>query len=58
MRRARSDPKTFDLTYPCPVCGYKIPPREILHVDGQNIRCPQCGKNVPYLPAKNCPKTS
>lgn len=26
MRRQRVDPTSFDLTHPCPACGYKIPP--------------------------------
>src|SRR5271156_5998639 len=25
-RRSRIDPQSFDLTTPCPLCGYKIPP--------------------------------
>jgi predicted RNA-binding Zn-ribbon protein involved in translation (DUF1610 family) len=50
MRRGRRvDPKTFDLTHPCPVCGYKIPPNELLRVDGTNIRCPKCGAETPYI---------
>jgi transposase len=52
MRRSRVDPKSFDLTHTCPACGYKIPPRELLHVDGVNIRCPRCEAETPYLTHK------
>lgn len=31
LSRTRTDPRSFDLTHPCPVCGYKIPPRELFH---------------------------
>jgi hypothetical protein len=58
MRRAKVDATKFDLTFPCPICQYRIPPSELRHVDGEHIRCPKCGKDVPYLPAENCPKTS
>jgi hypothetical protein len=46
MRRKKPDPSTYDLTHPCPLCGYKIPPGEILHIDGEHILCPKCGKGI------------
>jgi predicted RNA-binding Zn-ribbon protein involved in translation (DUF1610 family) len=52
MRRQKVDPKAFDLTCPCPGCGYKIPPAEILRVDGENIRCPKCGLDFLYITRK------
>lgn len=48
MPRKRSDPLSFDLTHQCPLCGYKIPPSELIHVDGENILCPACWKESPY----------
>jgi DNA-directed RNA polymerase subunit RPC12/RpoP len=52
MRRSRRiDPKSFDLTTECPECHYKIPPSELLHVDGERIRCPHCKQDV-LLPTK------
>jgi len=48
MRRTRTDPKTFDLTFPCPHCGYKIPPREIVLTDGEHVKCPKCGEESAY----------
>lgn len=48
MRRKRSDPKTFDLTHPCPLCGYKIPPSELIHTNGEHVRCPKCGQESGY----------
>ena len=53
MRRTRTDPKSFDLTHPCPVCGYKIPPAEILHIDGTHICCPRCKSETEYPAQKS-----
>jgi DNA-directed RNA polymerase subunit RPC12/RpoP len=58
MRRGRRvDPSSFDLRHACPACGYKIPPNELLHVDGDNIRCPKCGVETKYITGKP-PSTS
>jgi predicted RNA-binding Zn-ribbon protein involved in translation (DUF1610 family) len=51
MRRKRTGPKTFDLTHLCPICGYKIPPSELVHTDGVHIKCPKCGQESVYGPA-------
>jgi hypothetical protein len=41
MRRSRRiDPKSFDLTTPCPECGYKTPPNEMMRLDNERMRCP------------------
>jgi predicted RNA-binding Zn-ribbon protein involved in translation (DUF1610 family) len=48
MRRKRPDIKKYDFTFPCQHCGYKIPPRELLHVDGEHIKCPKCGQLSVY----------
>ena len=48
MRRAKPDPTKFDLTFPCPECGYRIKPSELLRVDGEKVRCPACKKDVLY----------
>ena len=50
MRRTdpRFDPSTMDLSHPCPQCGYKIPPAEIMHVDSWQIMCPRCQAAIPY----------
>jgi DNA-directed RNA polymerase subunit RPC12/RpoP len=50
-RNRRIDPKTFDLTTPCPECGYKIPPNELLRIDGERMRCPACKRDV-LIPQK------
>jgi endogenous inhibitor of DNA gyrase (YacG/DUF329 family) len=45
MRRSpRIDPRSFDLTTPCPVCGYAIPPAELLRVGWHLVQCPACYK--------------
>jgi len=49
MRRTRTDPKTFDLTFPCSHCGYKIPPSEFRLIDAEHVRCPQCGNESVYV---------
>jgi predicted Zn finger-like uncharacterized protein len=53
MRRPRPDPTKFDLTFRCPECGYKIKPSEIRFVDGEHVKCPQCGKLTLYIPKKS-----
>jgi DNA-directed RNA polymerase subunit RPC12/RpoP len=35
----------FDLTIRCTHCDYRIPPAELLRIDGEHIRCPKCGKD-------------
>lgn len=41
------------LTCPCPHgCGHRIPPAELLHVDGVNVRCPKCHLDTPYITGK------
>lgn len=43
MRHSRHiDPKTLDLTTPCPLCGYRIPPAEIMRVGNHLANCPRC----------------
>jgi hypothetical protein len=34
----------FDLSQPCPLCGYKIQPRELVRLASQQIKCPGCGE--------------
>ena len=38
----RADPKSRDRTTPCPWCGYRIPPDEILRVSYNLVNCPKC----------------
>ena len=53
MRRSgKIDLSKFDLTAPCPACGYRIPPSELLHVDGIHIRCPKCKAEFVYITRK------
>lgn len=53
MRRARRpDPHSFDLTTPCLLCGYRIPPNEILRTGWSLIRCPSCGLDFDSMPEK------
>ena len=28
----------------CPLCGYSIPPSEMMRVSMDRMRCPKCGK--------------
>ena len=49
MRRPKIDIGKYDFTFPCAHCGYKIPPRELLRVDGEHVRCPKCGKDSQYI---------
>jgi phage FluMu protein Com len=40
--RAAQILKVFDLTLTCALCGYVIPPNELLHVGWHDIKCPAC----------------
>ncbi len=54
MQRRRIDPRSFDLSYLCPHCGYKIPPAELVRTDGEHIKCPRCGQeHVPVPKGKH-----
>ena len=44
---------SYDFNTPCMHCGYRIPPRELLPVDGERVKCPQCGKLTLYIPKKS-----
>jgi|SRR5450631_1561595 predicted RNA-binding Zn-ribbon protein involved in translation (DUF1610 family) len=52
MRKSRVAPKSFYPTHTCPACGYKIQLKDLLRVDGVNIRCPVCEAETPYLQHK------
>ena len=32
----------FDFSVPCPLCGYKIQPNELMRLASHIIRCPKC----------------
>jgi predicted RNA-binding Zn-ribbon protein involved in translation (DUF1610 family) len=32
----------FDFSLPCPLCGYKIQPNELMRLESHIIRCPKC----------------
>jgi uncharacterized Zn finger protein len=34
----------FDFAVPCPVCGYRIQPKELMRLASHIIRCPKCGE--------------
>ena len=33
----------FDFSLPCPLCGYKIQPNELMRLASHIIKCPKCG---------------
>jgi hypothetical protein len=39
-----------DLATICTACQYPIPPSEIVHVDGERLRCPKC--EAEFVPAR------
>ncbi|WP_158750268.1 hypothetical protein [Acidobacterium sp. S8] len=49
--RNRVDPKSFDLSTTCPECGYKVQPHELLRIDSERMRCPNCKQDV-VIPMK------
>jgi len=34
----------FDFSLPCPACGYKIQPNELLRLASHTVKCPRCGQ--------------
>jgi len=52
MAKPRFD---FDLTTPCTLCGYKIPPIELLRTGWYTVKCPKCEKEFSLPePPKGC----
>jgi hypothetical protein len=45
-RNRRVDPKSFELTTECPDCHYKVPPAELMLLDSDHMRCPNCKQDV------------
>jgi predicted Zn finger-like uncharacterized protein len=41
--RFKGVPK-FDFSLPCPACGYKIQPSELLRLASHTVKCPRCGQ--------------
>ena len=48
MPRRTRRPGTYDTGIDCPHCGYHLPAREMLMVDGSHIQCSQCKKLIEY----------
>jgi len=48
----------FDLSLPCPVCGYKIQPNELVRLASHIIKCPHCGDVFNELAGKKPLSTS
>jgi uncharacterized Zn finger protein len=34
---------SFDFSLPCPMCGHKIQPNELVRLASHMIKCPRCG---------------
>jgi uncharacterized Zn finger protein len=48
----------FDLSLPCPSCGYKIQPNELVRLASHLIQCPNCGGVFDELGKKKPQSTS
>jgi uncharacterized Zn finger protein len=33
----------FDFSLPCPLCSYKIQPKELMRLASHIVKCPKCG---------------
>jgi Zn-finger nucleic acid-binding protein len=33
----------FDFSLPCPLCGYKIQPNDLMRLASHIVKCPKCG---------------
>jgi DNA-directed RNA polymerase subunit RPC12/RpoP len=58
LRVRRIDPRTFDLTFPCPLCGYRIPPAEILRLTFNIVQCSSCKQPFDQMQGKKPVSTS
>jgi hypothetical protein len=52
--RAAQILKVFDLTLPCALCEYAIPPNELLHVGWHDVMCPACGGVCDSRAGRSC----
>jgi uncharacterized Zn finger protein len=34
---------SFDLSLPCPLCGYRIQPNELIRLGSHEVKCSKCG---------------
>jgi uncharacterized Zn finger protein len=48
----------FDFSVPCPSCGYKIQPNELVLVVAQTIKCSKCGVVFDAMAGKKPMSTS
>jgi uncharacterized Zn finger protein len=48
----------FDLSTPCPECGHKIQPNELVRLASHTIRCPRCGEVFDELAGRKALGTS
>jgi DNA-directed RNA polymerase subunit RPC12/RpoP len=53
-----SSMQSFDLTLPCPICGYRIPPSEILRLANHIVQCPSCKQPFDQMQGKKPASTS
>ena len=42
----RQDASRLHNATPCPECGYKVSPNEMMRLDFERMRCPSCCKDV------------
>jgi predicted Zn finger-like uncharacterized protein len=48
----------FDFSLPCPACGYKIQPNELMRFNSGTVKCPGCGQVFEERPGKKPLTTS
>jgi len=48
----------FDLSQLCPLCGYRIQPRELVRLASHIIRCPHCGEAFDEMAGRKPMSTS
>lgn len=58
MKRRRVDPKSFDLSIPHALCGYKIQPAEILRTGWSDVKRSACGNDFDSMVDQKPPFTS
>ena len=48
----------FDFSLPCPHCGYKIQPNELMRLASHIIQCPKCGGVIDEMGGRRSISTS
>ena len=49
---------SFDLSIPCPLCGHRIQPHELVRIAAHTIQCPKCRETFDAMGGRKPMSTS